>query len=161
MQIKDYLNEVLNALSTSPFIESQNLTFEERPPDAAFITGTVTFLDSSKLHFKEFMIFRHNDIEILKYGYNYLAKNGALIFRYDNALDPKAKKLSTYPEHKHTPKKLIAAKRPSLREIFKEISDSIEKLADLQAIDVRKKESKENYDAYSRKRKRHLRKDKE
>ncbi|MBI5327148.1 MAG: hypothetical protein HZB80_02490 [Deltaproteobacteria bacterium] len=46
--------------------------------------------------------------------------------RYDNALDPQAKNLSTYPEHKHIPKKLLSAKRPSFKEVLKEISGLIE-----------------------------------
>jgi len=62
----------------------------------------------------------------VKYGYNYLDKNNALIFRYDNALDPKAKKLSTYPDHKHTSKELIPAKRPSLEEVLREITGLLE-----------------------------------
>jgi len=49
-----------------------------------------------------------------------------MIFRYDNALDPQAKKLSTYPEHKHMPKKLLSANRPSFKEVLKEISGLIE-----------------------------------
>jgi hypothetical protein len=32
MQIKDYLSEILNALAENPYIASQNLSFEERPP---------------------------------------------------------------------------------------------------------------------------------
>ena len=58
MQIKDYLNEILDVLSTNPFIESQNLAFEERSPNAAFITGTIFFTNSAKLHFKEFVVFK-------------------------------------------------------------------------------------------------------
>ena len=127
MQIKDYLNEILDVLSANPFIESQNLAFEERPPNAAFITGTIVFTNSAKLHFKEFVVFKPEGSNIVKYGYNYSSKYKDLIFRYDNAFDPKAKKISTYPEHKHTPKELLPAKRPALKEVLREISDMIEK----------------------------------
>ncbi|OHE55319.1 MAG: hypothetical protein A2Z47_12115 [Thermodesulfovibrio sp. RBG_19FT_COMBO_42_12] len=126
MQIKDYLNEILNTIAANPYIESQSLSFEERPPNAAFITGIITFTKGSKLHFKEFIVFKLESVNILKYGYNYLANNETMIFRYDNALDPQAKKLSTYPEHKHTPKELLPAKRPILEEVLREISDKIE-----------------------------------
>jgi hypothetical protein len=127
MQIKDYLNEILDVLSANPFIESQNLAFEERSPNAAFITGTIVFTNSAKLHFKEFVVFKPEGANIVKYGYNYSSKDEDLIFRYDNALDPQAKKLSTYPEHRHTPEKLLPAKSPALKEILREISDMIEK----------------------------------
>jgi hypothetical protein len=50
MRIKDYLDEILNLITEHPFIVSQSLSFEERPPDSAFITGTVTFTDATRLH---------------------------------------------------------------------------------------------------------------
>jgi len=78
MQIKDYLNEILDILSTNPFIESQNLAFEERPPNAAFIAGTIIFTNSAKLHFKEFVVFKAEGVNILKYGYNFLSKDTTL-----------------------------------------------------------------------------------
>ncbi|HLA01046.1 MAG TPA: DUF6516 family protein [Thermodesulfovibrionales bacterium] len=126
MQIKDYLDEILNLIAENPFTLSQSLSFEERPPDSAFISGLITFTDGSKLHFKEFVVFKPNDFKVLKYGYNYLDKNEALIFRYDNALDPQAKKLPTYPEHKHTLNGLLPVTRPAFREVLLEISGIIE-----------------------------------
>jgi hypothetical protein len=126
MQIKDYLGEILNTLAANPYIASQNVSFEERPPNTAYLTGTITFINGSKMYFKEFIVFKTEGINILKYGYSYLTKNDALIFRYDNALDPQVKQLSTYPEHKHTSKELLPAKRPSLGDILREVSCLIE-----------------------------------
>lgn len=126
MQIKDYVSAILDVISSCPFIELQNFSFEDRPPSLAFIAVSIAFTNNSKLHFKEFIIFKPGSVNIVKYGYSYLDKNGALIFRYDNALDPKTKKLSTYPEHKHTPEELLPAKRPSLEEILREIIGLIE-----------------------------------
>ncbi len=126
MQIRDYLNKLLEVIAENPFIESQNLSFEERPPSAAYITGSITFLDGSKLSFKEFIIIKSEIVMFLKYAYNYSAKDKTLIFRYDNALDPKARSLSSYPEHKHTSKELLPAGRPEFQELLKEISSLIE-----------------------------------
>ncbi len=126
MQVKDYLNEILNILAASPYMESQNLSFEERPPNAAYLTGILTFINGSKLHLKEFIVFKAEGINVLKYGYSYLTKDDALIFRYDNALDPQAKKLSTYPEHKHTPQKILPAQKPAFVKILREISGLME-----------------------------------
>lgn len=159
MQIKDYLNKLLAVIAESPFIESQNLSFEERPPNAAYIAGAITFIDRSSLHFKEFIIIKSESVAFLKYAYHYSAKDNSLIFRYDNALDPKAKNLSTYPEHKHTSKKLVSAQRPSFEEILKEISELLQDVPDLKAIKDRINEPVENYEAYSRKRKTHLNRD--
>lgn len=126
MQIKDYLNDILNTISVSPYIKCQNFSFEERPPNAAYIKGLITFVNCSKLYFKEFVIFKSESVTLLKYGYNYLDKDEVLVFRYDNALDPQAKKLLTYPAHKHTPEKLLAASRPTFKEILREIANLIE-----------------------------------
>ncbi len=127
MQIKNYLQNLLDEISTNPYIKSQNISFEERPPDAAYISGLITFINGSKLHFKEFVIFKSDTGIILKYGYNYLENNNTTIFRYDNALDPHAKNLATYPEHKHTSNGLASAERPSFKVLLNEISGLIEK----------------------------------
>ena len=47
------------------------------------------------------------------------------------ALDPKAKKLSTYHEHKHLPAELLPAERPSLGDILREVSSLIEQSKEL------------------------------
>ncbi len=153
MQIKDYLNKLLAVIAESSFIESQNLSFEERLPSAAYITGSITFINGSTLNFKEFIIIKSESVSFLKYAYHYSAKDKSLIFRYDNALDPKARNLSTYPQHKHTSKELVSAQRPSFKEILKEISELLQDVPDLQAIKDRINEPVENYEAYSRKKK--------
>lgn len=125
MQIKDYLDEFLSKVAANPYVESQNISFEERPPDTAFITGIITFINGSRLHIKEFLVFKSDAVNILMYGYNYLSEDNRLIFRYDNASDPKAREVSTYPGHKHTPDGLIPAERPALDEVLSEISEAI------------------------------------
>ena len=126
MQIKDYVNEILNAIGESPYSESREISFQDRGPNAAYISGVIKFIDDSKLHFKEFILLKSIGFEVLKYGYNYLAKDDSLIFRYDNALDPKTKSLTTYPEHKHTLKELLPYRKPALADILREISTYIE-----------------------------------
>ena len=130
MQIKDYLNEILDTIASSPYIDSQNLSFEERAPNAVYINGMCVFINGSRLYFKEFIIFKSESINFLKYGYNYVDKDNILIFRYDNALDPHVKKLSTYPEHKHQPDRLLPAKRPALEGVLREIAHLIERNAE-------------------------------
>src|SRR3989338_9030619 len=43
MRIKDYLDEILNTIAKHPFVVSQSISLEERPPNTAFITGSITF----------------------------------------------------------------------------------------------------------------------
>lgn len=127
MQIKDYLNDILSRISANPYVESQSISCQERPPDAAYVSGLATFIDGSHLHMKEFILLKSEGASIIKYGYNYLDSGGNLIFRYDNALDPMARGLSTYPEHKHTRDGVLAAKRPLLEGVLQEIAAQVKR----------------------------------
>ena len=70
MQIKDYLNEILHAVGESPYSESREISFQDRGPNVAYISGVIKFIDDSKLHFKEFILLKSESIKVLKYGYN-------------------------------------------------------------------------------------------
>lgn len=59
-------------------------------------------------------------LALIKYGYHY-RMGDRLIFRYDNARDPAARSLPTYPHHKHVPAGLLAAERPSFEQVLQEI----------------------------------------
>lgn len=125
MPLKNYLHRLLTHLDNHPFLESREFAVSERPPDAAFIQLTAVFIDGSILHFKEFIIFGQRTNRIIKYGYNYLSPEDSLVFRYDNALDPAARHLPTYPEHKHTQQGLVAAHRCNHDELLEEIKTTI------------------------------------
>lgn len=77
------------------------------------------FIDGSWLEIKEFLLTRPT-LVVVKYGYHYHSGIN-LIFRYDNANDPAAKSLTTFPSHKHTPEGLLAAERPSLDQVLQEV----------------------------------------
>ena len=62
MQIKDYLNDILAKISANPYVESQNISFYERPPDAAYISGSVILIDGSQFHIKEFVLFKSEGV---------------------------------------------------------------------------------------------------
>jgi hypothetical protein len=125
MPLKNYLHHLLTHLDNHPFLESRELAISERPPDAAFIQLTATFIDGSKLNFKEFIIFGQRTNRIIKYGYNYLSEEDSLVFRYDNAFDPATRHLPSYPEHKHTQQGVTAAHRCNHDELFEEIKTII------------------------------------
>ncbi len=121
--MKAYVSRLIELLDSHPYLESRQITIEERAPDAAFVRLEISFIDGSKLHFKEFLIIGHRG-KVIKYGYQYMA-DGSLVFRYDNALDPAARELPTYPEHKHTAQGIVAASRIEHKALFQEISDVI------------------------------------
>lgn len=119
MFLKDYVASVQAAIAAAPFVTATSLAYEERPPSAGFIKGQIVFTDGSLLDFKEFLITQPT-VQIIKYGYHY-RKGSLLIFRYDNASDPAATSLPTFPFHKHIPGDLVAAERPSLEQVLQEI----------------------------------------
>lgn len=124
MRLKAYVSRLVELLDVHPYLEARQLAIDERPPDAAYVRLQVTFIDGSKLHFKEFLVIRHRS-KVIKYGYQYLAADDSLVFRYDNALDPAARHLPTFPEHKHTAQGILAASRVEHEALFQEISDVI------------------------------------
>jgi hypothetical protein len=82
-------------------------------------TGCVRFIDGSQLDFKEFLISQPT-LHVIKYGYHYRTGD-RLIFRYDNANDPAARNLPTFPHHKHVPAEILAIEQPSLEQVLQEI----------------------------------------
>ena len=119
MPFRDYVNALQALLATTPFVTATLLSYEERPPAAGLIKGWLVFADGSQLDFKEFLLTRPT-LRVLKYGYHYRAGH-RLIFRYDNANDPAARHLPTFPHHKHTPAGLLAAEQLSLHQVLQEI----------------------------------------
>jgi hypothetical protein len=54
-------------------------------------------------------------------------RGGQVFFRYDNASDPHARHLKTYPHHKHTADdKLMESMVPTLEEVLKEAIDLLQ-----------------------------------
>jgi hypothetical protein len=125
MRITAYLDILFDTLENCPYLESRELYLDERSPDAGYIKGTITFVDGSTLIIKEFVIFKESSASIVKYGYHYVNSRRELIFRYDNAFDPAARLLVTWPEHKHTPNGLFPRNRPPYVDLLAEISDII------------------------------------
>lgn len=108
MSIKDYLATLQALLAATPFVTGTSLSYEERPASAGLTTGCVRFIDGSQLDFKEFLISQPT-LRVIKYGYHYRMRN-RLIFRYDNANDPAARHLPTFPHHKHVRAEILAIK---------------------------------------------------
>src|SRR2546427_8594708 len=110
MFLNDYVAALQRLLAATPFITATALSYEERPPSAGLIKGSLVFADGSQLDFKEFLLTQPT-LHVVKYGYHYRTGD-RLVFRYDNANDPAAKHLPTFPHHKHVPAGLLAATQP-------------------------------------------------
>lgn len=100
MNISDYIAELEALINSSQIVSSYNLTIDRKTADIAFVSGKIDFRDGTILDYKEFVEESEGRIEKYKYGYNY-RKGSDSIFRYDNAPDPKAKAIKTFPYHKH------------------------------------------------------------
>lgn len=124
MPIAAYVDTLQKLITATSFVTRTSLSFEERPPDAGLIKGNLLFSDGSQLDFKEFVL-AHPLLRVVKYGYHYRVGD-RLIFRYDNASDPAAKDLATFPHHKHHVPGLLASTQPSLGEVLQEIVTRIE-----------------------------------
>lgn len=83
-----------------------------------FADGNVIFFDDTVLEFTESIT-----PEREKYRFQYMDKNGRLIFRYDNL--PHHKNLSTFPDHKHYKEKIFESPRPNLRHVVEEIIEHL------------------------------------
>ena len=119
MPFRDYITTLQGLLATTPFVTATSLSYEERPPAAGLVKGWLVFANGAQLDFKEFLLTQPT-LRVIKYGYHYRA-GSRLIFRYDNANDPAARHLPTFPHHKHTPSGLLEADQPSLQQILHEI----------------------------------------
>lgn len=100
MNINDYIAELEALINSSEIVSSYNLTIDRKTADIAFISGKIDFRNETTLDFKEFIEESEGNIEKYKYGYNYRRGPGS-IFRYDNAHDPGARDIKTFPYHKH------------------------------------------------------------
>jgi hypothetical protein len=100
LNISDYIAELESLINSSKIVSSYNLTIDRKTADIAFVSGKIDFRDGTTLDFKEFVEESEGSIEKYKYGYNY-RKGSDNIFRYDNAPDPRAKDIKTFPYHKH------------------------------------------------------------
>lgn len=99
--VDDYIKDIEVIIGNCPTIASYTLNIDRKTEDIAFISGALEFRDGSMLDFKEFVEYS-DTLEKFKYAYNYRSPS-RLVFRYDNAPDPRAKELLSFPHHKHIP----------------------------------------------------------
>jgi len=79
----------------------------------------VRFEKGSLFEVSEAVICEKNKLEYLGYSYHFQNKDNQLIFRYDNT--PHYPDITTFPNHKHLPNKVLESVKPSLVDVVKEI----------------------------------------
>ncbi len=124
--MNEYITRLEMRIQSCFLMAAYQLNIDRKTQDLAFVAGQLDFIDGSTLDFKEFVEKEDDEIEKYKYGYNY-RKDSDLLFRYDNAADPGARHLASYPHHKHTADgKIIASHEVGFEEVLKEIEDYIQ-----------------------------------
>jgi hypothetical protein len=121
LSIDDYISQLELIINTLPITTSYSLIIDRKTAQTAFISGRIYLRDSSAFEFKEFIESSDTDIEKYKYAYNY-HKGADNLFRYDNAPDPRARRLKTFPHHKHLRSgEIIESLDVTLADVLKEI----------------------------------------
>ena len=84
--------------------------------DTLFINGKIVLFNDTIVEFTESLTPNRH-----RYRYQYMKKDGTLIFRYDNV--PHHRQLATFPYHKHYPDRVVESERVDLRHVIEEIID--------------------------------------
>jgi hypothetical protein len=96
--IEQYLQQLLDAIATSPIVRSSNVELDKRTARAALICGELQFVDGSMLYFRELV---ELEAEVIRrmYSYHCQGNDASLVFRYDDI--PHFPGLDNFPHHKH------------------------------------------------------------
>jgi hypothetical protein len=120
--IQAYFNQIkviVDQYAVTRFVLDANVSFETRPGDQGYLTGSITFVDGSVLYFREFLDAAKETVDKLTYIYHYQDAGNQLILRYDNACHrPPLRSL----EHKHISGQIVETPAPTLDDVLAEIA---------------------------------------
>ncbi len=124
MSINEYISKLEGIINSSSVIASHNLHIDRKSAEIVFISGKIEFRNNSILDFKEFIEGTEKGVEKYKYAYNY-RKELYILFRYDNAPDPRSIKVKSFPNHKHLEDgSIIESGQVELSDVINEIESS-------------------------------------
>ena len=104
-------------------IGTYSITTKYYTRNKGYISGSIIFIDDSKLGFKEVKDTEFHKKD--KYSYNYMSISGEMIFRYDNAYHHP--EIETFPHHKHISTRIMKSDEPELIDVLIEISKNLGK----------------------------------
>jgi len=109
---------IVDQYAVTSFVLDTEVSFETRPGEQGYLSGSITFVDGSVLYFREYLDAFKGTVDKLMYTYHYQDASNQLVFRYDNARHrPPLRSL----EHKHTPGQVVEAPAPALEDVLAEI----------------------------------------
>ena len=117
--IEAYFEYVEKTIQAFPHVRSYTLSKKVYNAKQGFIRGIILFDDDTRLEFVEV---KDTDVsEKIKYRYQYMDKDHAMVFRYDNA--PHHSHIPTFPHHKHVDEEHVKESRePTLDDVLLEIA---------------------------------------
>ena len=125
MSINDYIVQLELLIHSFAIVTNYDINIDRKTEDIVFISGKIFFRNDSILDIKEFVEGTETGIIKYKYGYNYRIGSD-ILFRYDNAPDPRAKQLISFPNHKHLKNgDIIESKQIELSHVLEEIEEII------------------------------------
>jgi len=122
--IDDYFRELNDLIAATSLVTAIIFHTERRSESIGFVRGDLTFIDGSRLHFREF-VRKEEDKQAIRYTYvyHYQDADGQLIFRYDNTSHFPT--LENAPHHKHISSEVIPTEAPDLIIVLKEIDNNL------------------------------------
>ena len=119
--LSKYLDEVEAALQSLKDCHFEKYEEEILTSQRANLRIRVRFSKGQLLELNEAVTVEDENLKHLAYRYHFQDENNQLIFRYDNT--PHFPNLETFPHHKHLPKEVTSAHKPSITETIREIKE--------------------------------------
>ena len=114
------IKAIIDEYASTTFVLDVSVNFETRPGDQGYLRGSITFIDGSRMYFREYLDVAGGIVGKLAYSYHFEDDGNHLIFRYDNA---KHKPDLSFSEHKHVGANDISqASAPSVDLVLAEIA---------------------------------------
>ncbi len=76
----DQIKTIVNQYGSTSFVLETNVSFETRSGGQGYLTGRITFVDGSELHFSEYLDEARDEIDKVMYTYHYQNVNRQLIY---------------------------------------------------------------------------------
>jgi hypothetical protein len=119
--MRKFAEQFEKSVNSSPVVLSSRIEKHYGPSgETLYLRGSLRFIDSSLLEFALFASDSGKGPAVDKYRFQYMDRDGRMIFRYDNA--PHHPELGSFPHHKHLPDRVLPSPLITLKDLLNEIS---------------------------------------
>lgn len=122
--IDDYLETIIQELTTSPVIVSFKTIKEELTEEDGFFRIKCRLSNGDALEFAEYIEVHKDKIRIESYSYHWQSSKGQLVSRWDNV--GHHQELTNFPFHQHLPAgKVVSAVKMNLKRVLSKIEKAL------------------------------------